>query len=390
MHYFESLKSNGVRPAARPRGAPWRVALVANLQDAYDWEEDDPPDAGAEFDRAETVEAIAEAIEADGHWVHVCHGDATLPEALLNLRPHICFNIAEGVSGDAREAQVPALCELLELPYTASRVLTHALSLDKTRTKRLWDSVGLPTAPYQEFRTGEEPIRSDLRYPLIVKPAREGSGMGIDPRSVVEDEPQLRQRLRWAVDHYRQPILAEAFLSGREFTVGFLGGPTRGPRRRPWLYDSDGYHFFPILEIDSLRSVSPGVYGHDAKSIDVGAAGAPGYLCPAEIPAGLRRELVALTRRAAEALDCEDVARVDIRLGADGRPYLLEINTLPGLNPALSDLCIMAAAEGMPYHTLITEILYMAAGRYSLPFYPLEAATQVPVVHPQPYAPAAL
>jgi D-alanine-D-alanine ligase len=134
------------------------------------------------------------------------------------------------------------------------------------------------------------------------------------------------------------------------------------------LYDSDGYHWFQVLEIDTLTSVSPTVYGHDAKAIDIGLEGAPRYHCPADIPESLRARLIDLARQAAEALDVRDVARVDFRVGADGEIYLMEINTLPGLNPAVSDLCIMAAAEGMPYQVLINEILYLAAGRFGLPF----------------------
>ncbi|MGH2628761.1 MAG: hypothetical protein ACRDHY_19150, partial [Anaerolineales bacterium] len=150
---------------------------------------------------------------------------------------------------------------------------------------------------------------------------------------------------------------------------GFIGRPgSSRSRRRPWLYDDFGYHFFPVLEIDSHRAVSPGIYGHDAKARDIDEQGAPGYLCPADIPEALRTRLVDLARQAAEAIGTLDVARIDFRLGVDGEPYLLEINTLPGLNPVISDICMMATAEGMPYRTLITEILYLAADRFGLPF----------------------
>jgi D-alanine-D-alanine ligase len=371
--YFQASKLNN-RPATSHalRPPPWRVALIANLKDGVEWGPGAPPDAGAEFDRQETLDAIAGALESDGHWVHVLHADQTLPETLTNLRPHICFNIAEGMGGDAREAQVPALCELLAIPYTASRVLANALSLDKTQTKRIWQSLGLPTARFQEFRRPEEALDPSLRLPLMVKPAREGTGMGVDPRAVVRTRRELTRRVAWVLRTYQQPCLVEEYLPGREFTVGILGN--RGAidqRRRPHLYRADGYHAFPILEIDNQVSVSPGIYGYDAKSRDVGAPGAPGYLCPADLPAALAEELFDLTRRAAEAIDAADVARVDLRLDGQGRPHLMEINTLPGLNPRVSDLCLMAAAQGMPYRVLITEILYLAAERFGLPLHPL-------------------
>jgi D-alanine-D-alanine ligase len=351
--------------------APWRVALLANLRSDVHFGADAPPDAGAEFDRQETVEAIAQALEADGHWVTFLPADHTLPDSLHRLRPHICFNISEGLAGDAREAQVPALCELLGIPYTGSRVLANSLSLDKALTKRIWRDHGLPTARFQEFTSSEDPLDPELRFPLFVKPAREGTGMGIDLSALAKDEGELRTRVGWVLRTYRQPALVEEFLPGREFTVGFIGNPgVPLRRRRPWLYDGNGYHFFPVLEIEASRSVTPGVYSHDAKALNPDEEGAPQYLCPAAIPDGLRSRLFDLTRRAAEALGACDVSRVDFRLGADGEPYLLEINTLPGVNPTVSDLCIIAAAEGISYTTLITEILYLAAERFGLRFQP--------------------
>lgn len=370
MHYFMNTITHAKPPSRHFRKPPWRVALIANLKDEFAFDEDeDPPDAGAEFDARATVESIAAALEDDGHWVHICRGDQTLAETLPRLKPHICFNIAEGIQGDSREAQAPALCELLGIPYTASRLLTHAISLDKTQTKRIWRSVGLPTADYQEFVRGNEPLESGLNFPLLVKPAREGTGMGIDSSAVVTNEMELRQRVEWVLETYHQPALVETYLPGREFTVGFLGNPESAfTRRKPWLYDADGYHFFPVLELGLGDQEGPAVYGNHAKSLDFDETGAPQYLCPANISEELRLELIDLTRRAAEALGVCDVARADFRMGSDDRPYLLEINTLPGLNPLISDLCIMAAAEGMTYHALITEILYLAAGRYGMPF----------------------
>ena len=370
MRTFESTRAHNKKPPSPNRlRPPWRIALVANMRDEIEWGPDAPADAGSEFDRRETIESLAGALEADGHWVTFCRADQTLPEAMLNLRPHIVFNIAEGLGGDAREAQAPALFELLSIPYTASRVLANAISLDKTQTKRIWQQVGLPTPRFAEVHSVGEVDDRGLTYPLFVKPVREGTGMGIDQGAIVHDVRQLADRVAWMVEAYKQPALVEEYLPGREFTVGFIGNPGfPARRRRSWLYDNDGYHYFPILEIDSGVSVSPGVYGHDAKSYDIGATGAPGYICPTDIPDSLRLRLIELTRKAAEAIGACDVSRVDLRLDARGEPSLIEINTLPGLNPAVSDLCIVAAAEGMPYQDLITEILYLAAERNALPF----------------------
>lgn len=370
MRYADHPVSHRKPPGLGARKpAPWRIALLVNLKDEVEHDSDEPPDAGAEFDSRQTAEAIASALESDGHWVHICIADHSLPETLRSLRPHICFNIAEGMGGNAREAQAPALCEILGIPYTASQVLANAISLDKTQTKRIWQSRGLPVPAFQEFSSARERLQPHLAFPLIVKPAREGTGMGIDADAVVTNPRNLKRRVEWVLDTYRQPALVETFLPGREFTVGYIGNPgSPARRRRPDIYGSDGYHVFPVLELDSSRSVSPGLYSFAAKALDIGAEGAPDYLCPAPIPRDLARRMTDLTKHAAEAIGAKDVSRVDLRLGVDGNPYLLEINTLPGLNPKISDLCIMAAAEGMAYEILITEILYLAAERYGLPF----------------------
>lgn len=358
---------------------PWVVALIANLKDDFEPDLDDPPDAGAEFDQRETIEALAAALESDGHAIYFLQADHTLPQALIQLKPDICFNIAEGIRGNGREAHVPALCELLGIPYTASRIVPNAIALDKTKTKRIWRDHGLPTAPFMEVTSLDDLDGLDLEFPLFVKPACEGTGMGIDEGAVVRDFAELVSRLEWALNAYRQPALVEEFLPGREFTVGFIGNPSPpANRRRPEIYDADGYHWFPVLEIGVASSVSPTVYGHEAKAIDPGIAGAPDYLCPADISPSLSDELVRLTCLAAEALDISDISRVDFRMGADGRPYLLEINTLPGLNPTISDICIMASAEGLDYRILITEVLYLAAERFGLPVH-LRETEPIPV-----------
>ncbi|NJN53713.1 MAG: hypothetical protein HC804_02510 [Anaerolineae bacterium] len=232
----------------------------------------------------------------------------------------------------------------------------------------MWQSIGLPTAHFQEFTSNQQPIDPALRYPLFVKPAREGTGMGMGQESVVSNEADLRKRVAWVIETYKQPALVEELLTGREFTVGYIGNRGfPGGRTRPYLYNVDGYHFFPVLEIDASRSVTPGVYGHAAKVLELDEKGAPAYLCPADISRELREQLYTLTQQAAEAIGTCDVSRIDFRLDAAGEPMLLEINTLPGLNPAVSDVCIMARAEGLPYTTLITEILYLAAKRFELP-----------------------
>lgn len=344
----------------------WRVALLFNLKHNVRVDPDAPPDALAEYDSIETVQALQDALLAGGHQVIPLEADETLLDTIRQVDPDICFNIAEGLRGDARESQVPALLEMLGIPYAGSKVLAHALSLDKAATKHVWHDLGLPTAPFRVFRRGDEPLDGQLTFPLFVKPVREGTGMGINGHSVVHSEAELREQVRWVVQTYRQPALVESYLPGREFTVGLIGN-TLAPGERRWngLYDERGFHLFPILEIDTTVGAVQGLYNTEAKSYYPGEERAPRYLCPADIPLALEAELKRLAVAAFEAIGALDVSRVDFRLGADGRPYLLEINTLPGLNPAVSDLCIMARAEGMHYTDLINEILNLAVERYA-------------------------
>jgi D-alanine-D-alanine ligase len=356
-------------PNSTPRPArPWRVVVLANIKE-HDkpLPPDVPPDAGADFDYIETIDHIRAAIETGGHKTIFIQADANLPFALKEAKPDICFNIAEGLGGDAREAQVPALLELLKIPYTGSRVLTNAISLDKTLTKRIWRDRRLPVAPFQEFNFGDEPLRPELRFPLFVKPAREGTGMGVDARAIVNNEAELRERAEYVIRMYHQPALVEIFLPGREFTVGVMGRyDTILYSRHPEWYEKDGFMRLPILELDSSRSVTPGIYGIEAKAQSVGTEGAPDYLCPAPIDPELTKKLQHLAYRAHVLLGALDVSRTDVRLDADGNPRLLEINPLPGLTPGYSDLCIQAAAQGISYEDLILEILYLGASRFGL------------------------
>ncbi|MGE5463179.1 MAG: D-alanine--D-alanine ligase family protein [Syntrophothermus sp.] len=356
------------KPPSRRHKRFWKVAVLANIKDeAKPKPEGVPPDAFADFDHIETIDALRAAIETDGHQTVFIQADDDLPFALREEKPDICFNIAEGSGGDAREAQVPALLEMLKIPYTGSRVLTNGISLDKTLTKRIWRDRRLPVAPFQEFNIGDEPLRSDLEFPLFVKPAREGTGMGVDTNAIVHNEKELRERAEYIINTYHQPALVETFLPGREFTVGILGrADAKLYSRHPEWYEKDGFHRFPVLELDMTRSVTPLVYSQEAKSKEVGEEGAPGYFCPAEIEPELEKKLKYYALRAHFLLNALDVSRTDIRLDAQGNPRVMEINTLPGLTPDYSDLCLQSKSEGIRYEDLILEILYLGASRWGM------------------------
>jgi D-alanine-D-alanine ligase-like ATP-grasp enzyme len=349
-------------------GKRWTVGVIANVKGKCLLPAGAPEDAEAEFDHESTVNAIQAAIESDGHRAVFLPADATLPTRIQELQPDICFNISEGMGPDGREAQVPGLLELLHIPYTASRIVANAVSLNKAMTKQVWRAHNLPTARFQEFTDACAPIDAELCYPLFVKPAREGTGMGVDDSSLVNNETELRRRVEWMLTVYNQPALVEEYLPGREFTVGVLGRPDAALYGRfPQMYAADGFMRLPILEVDLSRSVTPTSYGHLVKTIPLGAEGAADCVCPARnVSPELVAELQGLAIRAHQAITALDVSRVDFRLDAEGHPHLIEINTLPGLTPGYSDLWMIADAAGLPYRDLILEILYLGASRYGL------------------------
>jgi D-alanine-D-alanine ligase len=348
------------------------VAVLANLKkNAPTWP-GMSPDQWDDLDSEKTIKSISKALESAGHRVTFLEGNATLYDNLRVVKPDICFNICEGHFGDAREAQIPAMLEMLRIPYTGSRVLTLALALDKPMTKRVLTYHGLPTPAFQVFERLDEPLGEEMAFPLFVKPSREGTGMGISAESIVYNETQLRRQLRRLFERYNQSALAEQFIEGREVTVGVVGNLTLPTARRipddeeaPRI--SRGLHFFPPLEVDmaAYPIEEGGVY---TNRIKVELVDDFHYLCPAPLSKAQIEDLNWLTATTFRVMGCLDVARVDFRLDAnDGhKPYILEINPLPGLNAGYSDLCIEATADGLSYEALINRILDEALERYQL------------------------
>ena len=371
MEAEESDDDHHTHHRPRPERS-WRVAVIANVKGETAFTQqpakDAPEDAGVDsFEHPETIEALCQIIASDGHSAAFLPAGPGLPAALHDFSPHICFNLAEGVIGDAREAQVPALLEMLNIPYTGSRLLANAIALDKAMTKHIWHDCGLPTATFQEFTHPEQTLQTDLQFPLFIKPAREGSSMGISPQSIVEDEAALRRQVDWVIRKYNQPALVEEYLSGREFTVAVLGHPeARQASFHPELYGEDGFHRFLVQEIETTGSATPNVYSRHLKKLDYDEPGSARFLLPAPISDELADELHHLAIRAHQAIGALDFSRVDLRLNRFGQPCLIEINTLPGLVPGVSDLFTISERSGLSYPDLILEILYLGAYRFGL------------------------
>ena len=349
----------------------YRVALLANLKKNAPKFDGMAVDQWDDLDSEKTVNALVEAIRAGGYTCEFLEGNLTMFETLPLYKPDICFNICEGHFGDAREAQIPSLLEMMRIPYTGSKVLTLALALDKPMTKRVIAFHDLPTPEFQTFERIEEALSPEMVFPLFVKPSREGTGMGVSRNSIVYSESEMREQISVIFEKYKQPALVERYIEGREVTVGFVGNLVGPVAQRLPDDENDrrieaGLHFLPPMEVDlSPFSDSDTVYSNRLK---VDLADELNYLCPAPITDEQRYDLNWYAAAVFRVIGALDVSRVDFRLDVhnDYKPYILEINPLPGLSPIISDLVIEAAGEGIGHTELVNMILETALKRYSM------------------------
>jgi D-alanine-D-alanine ligase len=329
-------------------------------------------DEFAEWDNPETIEAIAAALGQRHTIVKVDCDPKRLPEIIATLikeKPDICFNIAEGSGHLSREAQMPAICEMLGLRYTASDVLTLATTLDKARTKEILHYHQILTPAFEVVH--DEAELQDLLHvrwtewkfashsTLIVKPLHEGSSKGIFERSVVKSHSELGNQVREVLTTYKQPAIIEAFLEGREFTVAMIG-------------NGNNVQVLPIVELlfEHLPKDSNKIYSYEAKWLwDEPNNPVEVFHCPANISDELRYEIEDLCRKAYAAMRCRDWARIDVRIDNVGRPNIIEVNPLPGIlpNPNEHSCFPMAARKaGLDYNALINRVLDEACKRYGL------------------------
>lgn len=315
------------------------------------------PDLYAEWDEPATIDAVAAALATVGEVVRL-EADECFPEKLRAARPDFVFNIAEGLWGPNREGHVPAICEFLGVPCHASDPLTLSLCLHKGRTKEILQQHGVPTAPFIVARSRDDARNVALPFPLFVKPCFEGSGKGVTVRNLCHNRADLVARVEELLATYRQPILVETYLPGREFTVAVLG-------------NGEEARCLPIvgLSFDSLPSGAPPIYGYEAKWLwDTVAEPLDLFECPARVPEALTREIEQVALAAYRALECRDWCRIDVRCDAAGRPMVVELNPLPGILPDPRDnSCFPKAARtaGMSYDDLIRTVADIAWRRIS-------------------------
>lgn len=274
--------------------------------------------------------------------------DEKIIEHLAHSNIDIAFNLSTGIRGESRQSQIPAILEMLGIPYVGSGVLAHGLALNKAAAKQMFRFYNVSTPYFQVFHNWKEKLDTALHFPLIVKPACEGSGFGIHKDSVVNSEEGLRKKVRELLQEYQPPVIAEEFIEGREFTVGILG-------------NGDNKTILPVMEIDfeDIPEEFGKFYTFEVKS----AFGEKTkYHCPAQISMETEDAVRENASRAFDALSCRDIGRVDVRV-RDGKPYIIEINSLPGLQPGYSDLPRMANTAGLSYEELINSILDEAIKR---------------------------
>ncbi|MBI3291522.1 MAG: hypothetical protein HYZ73_01755 [Elusimicrobia bacterium] len=327
-----------------------RIGFTYDAKADYELRPGDLPDRFDEFDGGTTLQEIEEALRSEGHEVtRIGHVRNLLQRLTAGERWDIVFNIAEGLDGRNRESQIPMLLELFGQPFTASDALTMGMTLDKTIAKKIVSVHGVPTPRFLEVRRVDDLSQAALKFPAIVKPSEEGTSKGLSPESVVRTPKQLATRVGWVLDTYRQPALVEEFIVGQEFTVAVVGNDP--PEALP-----------PVqIAIAGQTDLGEEFYTHarvESNEIE--------YLCPAPISPAVDQQLRTIALQAFQALECRDVARIDIRMDRTGTPFFLECNPLPNLGQ-IDVFPKIARAIGQSYDSLILRILHAACKRYGLP-----------------------
>jgi D-alanine-D-alanine ligase len=324
-----------------------RIGMTYDLRDDYlaaGFSEEET----AEFDRVSTIEAIENALGRMGHEpVQIGNIQSLVQQLAAGKKWDLVFNIAEGLYGYGREAQVPALLDAYRIPYVFSGPLVQTITLHKGMAKHVIRDKGLPTADFAVIESIDDIDRAELPYPLFAKPVAEGTGKGVTPASKIDTPSLLQETCARLLSQFRQPVLLETFLPGREFTVGIVGNGT-------------GAHSIGVMEVILLDRSEPDVYSYHNKEfceelVEYRAVNDPEAKLAADVA------IASYT-----ALGCWDAGRIDLRSDASGVPHFIEINPLAGLHPEHSDLCIIAAKHGISYQKLLTGIVQAALQRTGL------------------------
>jgi D-alanine-D-alanine ligase len=320
------------------------VGLTYDLRDDYAGEGLSDEQV-AELDRADTLNAIEGTLRELGYRTdRIGNLKALMKRLLKGDCWDIVFNIAEGLYGLGRESQVPALLDAYRIPYTFSDPMVLSLALHKGMTKHIIKNLGIPTPDFFLVQSESDLHKVSLPFPVFAKPVAEGTGKGISPKSKISNKESLVSVCRSLLTAYGQPVLVEAFLPGREFTVGIIG-------------TGDGAYSVGVLEIVLRPGAEPGVYSYANKErceelVDYQS-----------VQGGIAEKAESVALAAWRGLQCRDAGRVDVRADAGGQLHFLEANPLAGLHPEHSDLPMICAKKGISYKELIRRIMEEAKKR---------------------------
>ncbi len=330
-----------------------RIGITYNLKDDLSPQAIINDESCEEFDRVHTIDAICEVFAKNGHEPVKLGCAFDLIERIKKDNVEFVFNIAEGYSGRNRESHVPSILEMAGIPYSGSDALTLGMTLDKIVTKKIAFHAGVPVAAHAVIEKIEDVDMADkkLKYPLITKPAWEGSSKGVYLSSRVFERKELERSVKTLLDKYKgQPILAEEYIEGREITVGVIGNASPD--------------VLGIMEVINKRS--PGEDFFYSIEVKRDWENLVDYIMPDEKNSLLGKHLRHYAIRAFKEFNCRDIARVDFRVSRDNKIFMLELNPLPGLSPEYADLVIMSRKIGLKYDDLVMLILNNALSRQGL------------------------
>ncbi|MBU1180584.1 MAG: D-alanine--D-alanine ligase [Pseudomonadota bacterium] len=320
------------------------VGITYDLRDEY-LEMGFGEEETAEFDRADTIDAIENALAGLGYRTERIGHVKKLVNCLSEGKSwDIVFNIAEGYYGIGREAQVPAILDAFQIPYTFSDPLVLSLTLNKAITKRVVRDLGIPTPDFAIVEKLSDIDSVSLPFPLFAKPVAEGTGKGISDASEVGDRKNLRALCRDLIDRFKQPVLLETYLPGREFTVGIIG-------------TGDDAKVVGVIEVLLNKQAEKGAYSYiNKKKYEE-------LVTYRLVDDKMARDAARVALDSWVGLGCRDAGRIDIRSDADGKPNFIEVNPLAGLHPVHSDLPILCRLSGISFEKLIDEIMKSALKR---------------------------
>ncbi|MFA5770408.1 MAG: ATP-grasp domain-containing protein [Patescibacteria group bacterium] len=333
------------------------IAFLYNVRHRYPDPKKPKTLREADFDDPETTKLQIKYLKKLGYKIFPIEANEKAYFKLYRLKNKIdlVFNVSEGLHGQDREAQIPAMLEMLKIPYTGSPPLTQAIILNKAKTKEILIANKIPTLQYQLLSSGKDRLRKTFDYPLMVKPVSEGSSAGITNKSVVYNEIELYKQVDYIINTFNEQALVEPYLEGREFSVALLGNPPQ---------------IFPILESD--HSMLPKKYmPYDSLEVkwfyELETSG--NHLkCPAKIPLNLEKKINKICLELWKALGIRDWCRIDIRCDKKNNPYVLEVNSPPGCTPPEHDPAsyfpMIARTVGIDYENLLKRIIETALKRY--------------------------